>query len=220
MTTRFLFPAMAMVALLLTMPTQAAADDAASGPAHRLQTVLDDLTVMEALLSSNVNDATRSELLEKLRRSRKIVRSVQQDMLRPGEGAAVTVVGSEGSLSLVVEVDGDRPRPMVEVVEVVEVMEPQVFPMPPPAFGTLRQAIEDESFDDEKLALLRDAARHNVFFVDQAIQLIELFTFSDGKVDAGVILYPQVIDIENWYRVYGAYTFDSDKEALRRKLGL
>lgn len=215
MATRFLFPAMAMVALLLAVPARADAGDAA-----KLQTVLDDLTVMEALLSSNVNEATRNELLEKLRRSRKIVHSVQQDMLRPGEGASVTVAGSEGSLSLVVEVSGEEPPPAVQVVEVVEVMEPQVFPMPPPAFGVLREAIGDESFDDEKLALLRDAVRYNVFFVDQAIQLIELFTFSDGKVEAGVILYPQVIDIENWYRVYGAYTFDSDKEELRRKLGL
>lgn len=212
MSTRFSIPTLILAALLVAVP--ASADEA-----QRLQQVLDDLDVMEALLSGKVNDATRNELLEKVRRSRKTVRGVQQDLLRGGTASASVQTG-DGSLSVVLEVPDEGGAPPPPVVEVVEVGQPEVFPMPPPAFGGLKDAIEEESFDDEKLAVLREAARHNVFLVDQAIQLIELFTFSDGKVEAGVILYPQVIDPENWFRVYGAYTFDSDKEELRRRLGL
>jgi len=214
MVSRFLFGATLILTMAIGLPVRAATDEAA-----RLQAVLDDLDVMEALLAGKISDATRRELLVKVTRSRDTVRAVQQDLLRDGTSASVVVGGSEGGLSVVMEVEETGSGP-VEVVEVVEVAQPEVFPMPPPAFDALRDAIEEESFDDEKLAILRDATRHNLFLVSQAIVLIELFTFSDGKVEAGVMLHPQVLDIENWYRVYGAYTFDSDKEELRKRLGL
>ena len=81
----------------------------------------------------------------------------------------------------------------------------------------IQGAIRSESFSDDKLAVLRDASRGRQFTSAQVRGLMDLFAFSDDKVDAAVILYPKVVDQQNWYTVYGALTFSSDKDALRAR---
>jgi hypothetical protein len=84
----------------------------------------------------------------------------------------------------------------------------------------LKAAISSESFGDGKVAILSASAAGNWFTIDQVVELLPLFAFSDDRVEAAVVLYPKVLDPENWFRVYGAFDFDNDKDEVRSRLGL
>lgn len=79
----------------------------------------------------------------------------------------------------------------------------------------IRSSIAAESFSDDRLAILRDASRGRYFTSAQVLSMMELFSFSDDKVEAAVILFPRVVDQQNWYTVYSGLTFSSDKDRLR-----
>jgi hypothetical protein len=204
-------------ALILLTVTFTAPARAGHDPAGTLQGVLDELDVMEALLAGKVNDAARRELLRKVQSMRTDVRDVQQTLLRAHGSTNVSVSTDQGPLVSItmVEVDDSTARP---IEEAIVPLEPLAMASGP--FLQLEAAIENEAFDDGKLAVLQTAARGNHFTVSQASTLVSLLTFSDGKVDAAATLYPLVVDPENWYQIYGVFDFDSDKEALRSRLGL
>ena len=81
----------------------------------------------------------------------------------------------------------------------------------------IERSINRESFSDDQLAVLRSASRGRYFTSAQVLQLMRGFSFDDDKVEAAVILFPRVVDQQNWYTVYGGLTFSSDKTALRRR---
>ncbi|MBU0741214.1 DUF4476 domain-containing protein [bacterium] len=202
----------ALVLLFLAFPSPSRAEPSA---AARLQQVLDELDVMEAMLAGKVSEPTRRELLRKVVDVRGRLDSVQRDLLRDNVALAIEAPGA--TLSVILDVDRDITP---EVVEVVEVAQPEPLPMAAGPFKALIAAIEEESFADGKSAVLETAAETNQFTVAQVRQLLPLFTFSDGRIGAAVTLYPRTIDVENWFQVYGEFTFDSDKDELRERLGL
>lgn len=203
----------------LVSARSAAADDSAA----RLQSVLDDLDVMEALLGGRISDATRRELLDKVRSARSDVRDVQQDLLRGTTTASVGVSTGAGPLvSITMQVD----EPDMGFDDADHALPPSLppepvgpIPMSPAQLRSLQAAMESEAFGDSRLAVLRDACRPNFFTVDQAVTLVGLFDFGDDKVQAAAMLHPQLVDPENFFRVYGVFEFDSDKEELRERLG-
>jgi hypothetical protein len=81
-------------------------------------------------------------------------------------------------------------------------------------------AMESESFSDGRLDILRSASNGRSFRVAQVKKLMETFPFGDDKVKAAAMLFPQVTDTENWYTVYAALDFDSDRKDLRAKTGI
>ena len=84
----------------------------------------------------------------------------------------------------------------------------------------ITEVLELESFSDGKLSALRTVIPNRSFTVSQIIVMLDAFPFGDDKVSAASLLFPQVEDPENWYQVYGALDFDSDREALRRRTSL
>ncbi len=87
-------------------------------------------------------------------------------------------------------------------------------------FRSLMEAIEDESFKDGKLGVVKTAAKHNYFTSAQAAQIVEALDFSDSKVESAVLLYPQVVDPGNFHNVMGSLDYESDKKEVRERLGL
>lgn len=86
-------------------------------------------------------------------------------------------------------------------------------------FRAVQAGVQGEDFSDGKLALLRSAAADRWFSADQVRQLVQGLSFGSDKVEAAAILYPRVADIQNWYLVYDAFDYDSDKQALRERVG-
>lgn len=106
---------------------------------------------------------------------------------------------------------------------------PQPPPPPPPApvvqpiredqLQRLSKAIGNESFGDGKLRVLESAAGQQYFLVPQVQKLLQRFTFAEDRLNAVRVLWPRVLDRENAYQLYGAFTFPSEKEELRKIIG-
>jgi hypothetical protein len=129
----------------------------------------------------------------------------------PGGGASVVVGGPGGASVHVVVNDPAPPPPPAEV-------DPGPQPMEPGRFQDLLRALKDLSFSRDQLNYLRDAARHHWFLADQVRQVVAGFDFGKDKVDAAALLYRRVLDRENFYQVQDALDFESDREALRKRI--
>ena len=86
------------------------------------------------------------------------------------------------------------------------------FPISQEEFNGLINSIKDESFQENQLSIVQISARYNYFTVNQVIQVIDLFSFSDGKLTALEYLYPNVVDKFNSHQIVNAFTYSSDKE--------
>lgn len=90
-------------------------------------------------------------------------------------------------------------------------------PMDPADFARVRQSVGSASFSGDRLERLGDALQGRYLTVDQVIALLEVFSFEQTKIDAAVLMYPQIVDPGEWYRVFDAFTFSSSKDALRER---
>ncbi len=80
------------------------------------------------------------------------------------------------------------------------------------------QQVEAESFADGRLRIIRTAAQSRWFTAAQVRQILLALDFSEERIEAGRILYPRVVDIENWSVVYGAFDFKGDAQRLEETL--
>jgi hypothetical protein len=79
-------------------------------------------------------------------------------------------------------------------------------------FSDLVSAIGREGFSDDKLGVLRTAAKSYRFNCDQIGRLIGCFSYSDDKLDALRISWTEVVDPQNSFRVLDKFnTFDKDE---------
>lgn len=201
-----------LLTMILAIPAHAQTS------AERLQGVLDDLDVVEALLGGNITNATRRELIAKVQGIRSEVRVVQGDLLRGAESASVSVSTGEGTLlSINLQVGDGTTAELPEPPLPADPTGPSA--MDAGSFGAMRSAVAGESFEDGKLGVITEACRHNLFTVAQTVEIVSLMDFGDGKIEAAVLMYPRIVDPENFYQVYGAFDFDSDKDELRSRLG-
>lgn len=85
-------------------------------------------------------------------------------------------------------------------------------------FQELYQKVKDKPFKDERLKILREAARQSDFTCDEIVQLMKIFNFDDEKLEALVILEPTIIDRENTDRIVDSMTFISGEEKAKNIL--
>lgn len=85
-------------------------------------------------------------------------------------------------------------------------------------FQELYQKVKDKPFKDERLKILREAARQSDFICDEIVQLMKIFNFDDERLEALVILEPTIIDRENTDRIVDSMTFISGEEKAKNIL--
>ncbi len=106
---------------------------------------------------------------------------------------------------------------------------PMYDPPPPPhqhgppvisqrAFGQLMKMIKNNAFDKERLAYIAEAARDNAFTVRHTVKLMKAMSFESTRIEVAVVLYPVIVDMDNWFQVYKAFTFDSSRRKLQKRL--
>lgn len=103
--------------------------------------------------------------------------------------------------------------------------------LPPPAQDATRYVLSDAEISrvmaeldkayssEAKLALIREACNGRWLTVAQLIKLMEDLSFSNDRVELAAMLYGNVADQDQFFQVYSHLPFDSDREALRKKLG-
>jgi hypothetical protein len=82
------------------------------------------------------------------------------------------------------------------------------------------KALEAEAFSDGRLSALGSAMTERSFTVAQVKAVLKVFPFGDDKVEAAALLFSQVSDQQNWFEIYAELDFDSDREALRTRVGI
>jgi hypothetical protein len=87
-------------------------------------------------------------------------------------------------------------------------------------FAAFLKSVKGNTFDNEKASFVESQASTRYFTSAQARDILKTFSFDDGRVTAGLALYPRVIDPENFFVVYEVFTFDTGRKALRDKLKL
>lgn len=113
-------------------------------------------------------------------------------------------------------------------VQVVIAPPPPPAPAPAPAprsacmdagdFGGIKEAIEEEAFSEPKVKVLKSAMSDRSICVAQVVEVIGLYSFSADKIAALKAMAPAITDTQNRFKIYSAFTFDSDKDAARKIL--
>jgi len=83
------------------------------------------------------------------------------------------------------------------------------------SFQELLKSIENESFENTRTEILEDAAGRNYFTCQQLIDILKLFTFENNKIQACKIVYPKLVDQENFHMVYPSFTFSASKTEIK-----
>lgn len=70
------------------------------------------------------------------------------------------------------------------------------------------------TFDKDKVIFIEQQTQ-NTFFTSQQIKtLLDTFSFDESRLQTAKLLYNNCTDIENFYVVYDAFTFDKNKKEL------
>lgn len=75
----------------------------------------------------------------------------------------------------------------------------------------LKEALRQAVFAEQQLTLLRTASRWNYYTSVQIMEILELFNFSDGKLEALKITFKRCTDPGNSFKIVGSLSFDKDK---------
>ncbi|UYZ62179.1 DUF4476 domain-containing protein [Hymenobacter weizhouensis] len=73
----------------------------------------------------------------------------------------------------------------------------------------LLQTVQRQSFDDNKLALIREALHETSLPADDARRLVSTISFDRNRIELAKYLYTRVADRQNFYRVYDVFQFQS-----------
>lgn len=124
---------------------------------------------------------------------------------------------------LVREAPAGIPAPSdVVVVTPPQEETPSVDPAQPPMarddFEAALASVESHGFAGERLDVVAELAQRNWFVVEQARRVIESFSFGKDRLQALELLAPRIVDPQNNFRLYEAFTFESDKTQARRIL--
>ena len=80
--------------------------------------------------------------------------------------------------------------------------------------ASIMAAIDEESFDDGKIIVAKQATSKKCLTVDQIKQIMEEFSFSKNKLSFAKYAYKRCYNPDDYYQVNGAFDFSSEKEEL------
>lgn len=91
---------------------------------------------------------------------------------------------------------------------------PMPHPCSPNSFMEIKRLIENETFEDNKLTIARQATAAELLTVDQIIEIAKLFTFEDNRLEYLKFAYDYCYDRSKYYKVNSALTYSSSVDEL------
>jgi hypothetical protein len=88
------------------------------------------------------------------------------------------------------------------------------MPMNPNAFNAFKQTVQNSSFDNSRLTLVKTQLNNNYITAQQLKELVQLFSFESGKLEAAMYGANRVIDNQNMFTIYDAFDFESSKTSF------
>ncbi len=95
---------------------------------------------------------------------------------------------------------------------------PGPMPMASADLGRLLQHMEGESFEEGRFRILAQAVPHIWLSSDQVVLVLGKFQFGNSKLQALRLVAPRILDPENSFAIFPAFTFDAEKEQARQIL--
>jgi hypothetical protein len=86
--------------------------------------------------------------------------------------------------------------------------------MTPGNFNAALATIKKQSFEDSKLKTAKQVIAVNCLNVDQIIQIANLFSFEDNKLDFAKFAYDYCIEPRNYFKLNGIFKFSSNADEL------
>jgi hypothetical protein len=134
--------------------------------------------------------------------------------LRPGD--VILSVDGEAADSLPRQMASRRPGTTVELLVQREAESP--FPiratLDPPPLQSLFALLRKQSFDDDRLAVLRAASAYRRYSVAELVEICSTFGFDSGRLEAIRLALPGLTDPENAFQLVGAVQFSDSKETV------
>jgi hypothetical protein len=81
-------------------------------------------------------------------------------------------------------------------------------------FASVKQSIESKSYEDSKLTVAKQVMKSNCLTANQVKEIMMLFTYETSKVDFAKAAYQYTFDVENYYILNDAFTYESSIDEL------
>lgn len=81
-------------------------------------------------------------------------------------------------------------------------------------FNNLREAIDDQWYDESKLAVANQSLIHNYFTSKQIAEIMEIFWYESSKLAFAKAAYTRVVDPQNYYVVNDEFWYPSSVQSL------
>ncbi len=88
------------------------------------------------------------------------------------------------------------------------------WPMSEQDFASAKQSINSKSFEDSKLTIAKQITSSNCLLCSQIKEIMGLFSFEDSRLEFAKFAYDYVYDLNNYYKLNDAFTFESSIEEL------
>ena len=113
------------------------------------------------------------------------------------------------------------PAPVVQAPPPPPPPPPTAGPVSAAEFAQLQDAVRRALMDDDKVGVVRDILRgaHRRFTCDQAATLMRGALMDSARIEIGVLLYPRLVDSENFYLLTQAFLMPSAAGELRARTG-
>ncbi|OFX17109.1 MAG: hypothetical protein A2033_13625 [Bacteroidetes bacterium GWA2_31_9] len=81
-------------------------------------------------------------------------------------------------------------------------------------FSSIKSTISSKSFEDSKLTIAKQVVAAKCLTCAQVKEIMMLFSFEDSKLEFAKFAYKHTYDIENYYMLNDAFTFESSIDEL------
>ena len=89
-------------------------------------------------------------------------------------------------------------------------------PVSEQSFNQMINSVKNQSFSDDKQRVTKQIVKSNCMTVDQLVDLLNEFSFDDGKLDTAKFAYNYIYDVENYFKVFDVFSFSSSGEELEQ----
>ena len=86
--------------------------------------------------------------------------------------------------------------------------------MDPQRFDIFFKTLKDETFESSQLNMLETAVINTRFTSEQCERILRLCSFDSGRIKFMKLLYPAVVDKQNFFQVVQLLDFDSNKKEI------
>lgn len=90
------------------------------------------------------------------------------------------------------------------------------WPMQQPDFEESKKSVASKNFEDSKLTVAKQIAGANCLLCSQVKEIMQLFNFEESKLDFAKFAYDHVYDVNNYYKLNDAFSFESTIEELNQ----